>query len=81
MSTTVRVSRETHEILRSISDQTGETIQSILEKAVAGHRKRLFWERTNAAFAALRNDPKAWQEEQEERSAWDATLTDDLEDG
>jgi hypothetical protein len=32
----------------------------------------------NADFAALRNDPVAWQEEQAERAAWDCTLADDL---
>lgn len=31
-------------------------------------------------FAALRNNPTAWQEEEKERAAWDSALADDLED-
>ena len=30
-------------------------------------------------FAALRNNPAAWQEEQVERTAWECTLADGLE--
>jgi hypothetical protein len=31
-------------------------------------------------FAALRNTPDAWREEQAERAAWDCTLADGLKD-
>ena len=75
----VRVSQSTHAMLRAMSEQTGETMQCILEKAVQEYQKRLFWEQTNAAYAALRKDEKAWKEELTEREAWDATLSDGLE--
>ncbi len=55
-------------------------MQAILDEAVETYRRQCFLERANAAFAALRNDPNAWQEELEERAAWDITLTDDLEE-
>ena len=37
-------------------------------------------EALNAAYVALREDPAVWQQLKEERSAWDATLLDGLEE-
>jgi hypothetical protein len=42
-------------------------------------RKR-FLEGLNDDFARLRRDARAWNEELEERAAWDATLADGLEE-
>jgi hypothetical protein len=39
-----------------------------------------FWKQVNSACKALRNDPIAWQKELEERSAWDATLADGIDE-
>ncbi len=55
-------------------------MQAVLEKAIEHYRRQRFLDATNAAFAALRNDPERWREELEEREAWDATLADGLED-
>ncbi|MGH2372244.1 MAG: toxin-antitoxin system protein [bacterium] len=44
------------------------------------HRRRLLVE-TNRAYAALRADTKAWNEEQQERALWDGTLADGMESG
>ena len=79
-SATVRISLSTREKLRSLTSETGESMQDILDEAVEIYRRQHFLKRANAAFAVLRNDPDAWQEEQEERAAWDVTLTDDLEE-
>ena len=79
-TTNVRISIETREKLRELTASTGESMQSIVDKAVEEIHRKHFWERTNAAFAALRNDPNAWKTEQEERSAWDVTLADGLEE-
>jgi hypothetical protein len=38
-----------------------------------------FLEEVNAAYARLRADPKAWQEELAERQLWDRALRDGLE--
>ena len=38
-----------------------------------------FLDAANAAYAALKNDPVAWQEELEERALWDRTLGDGIE--
>lgn len=81
MSTsTVRISEKAHEDLRAIANQTGEAMADILAKAIEEYRRKVFMEQFNAAYAALRADPKAWQQERGERAAWEATLGDGLED-
>ena len=49
-------------------------------KAAELHRRQLFLERTNNAFATLKSNKKAWEEEQEERAVWDAALFDGLKE-
>ncbi|HSL81629.1 MAG TPA: toxin-antitoxin system protein [Thermoanaerobaculia bacterium] len=80
MSTaTVRIRQDTHRTLREIASRTGRSLPDILEEAVETLRRQSFLEGLAADFAALREDPESWQEELEERAAWDGTLGDDLE--
>ncbi len=80
MSTTVRVTPETRQTLRTLAEKSGETMQAVLDRLIAREQEKLFWEETNAAYAALRADASAWNEELAERAIWDATLMDGLED-
>lgn len=77
-SLTVRISERAHRILQSLADETKQPMTEILAQAIEEFQQNRFWEQTNAAFAALRNDPQAWAQEQEERRAWEATLADGL---
>ena len=79
-SLTVRIGTTAHRTLQALAEQTGASMQSVLEKAIEEYQRKCFLEGLNADFAALRENPKAWQEEQKERAAWDATLADGLED-
>ena len=79
-SSTVRVTERTHAVLRDLSDETGEPIQDIVGRAVEAYRRQRILELTNAAYAALRSDPRLWQEELEEREAWEITIADGLQD-
>lgn len=79
-SSIVRIDSSTHEVLQSLSAQTGRKMQEIVGEAVELYRRQLFLEKVNAAFAALKTDQQAWEEEQEERAAWDAALLDGLKD-
>lgn len=80
VSTTVRISEETHETLRELARESGESLQAVLAKAVEQYRRQRLLGLTNAAYARLRADPEAWREEQAERAAWEATLADGLYD-
>ena len=79
-TSTVRINEKAREDLRAIASQTGEAMADILAKAIEEYRRKVFMEQFNAAYAALRSDSKAWQQEQGERAAWDAALGDGLED-
>jgi predicted transcriptional regulator len=79
-SETVRIKPETHAKLRAICETTGKSMPEVLEDAIESLRQTRLLDETNHAFAALRDDPQAWQAELDERKSWEATLGDDLED-
>ena len=50
------------------------------EKQVIEEKElQAFFALANEAYLRLRNDPKAWQEELEERRLWEATLLDGID--
>ena len=77
--TQVRVSNSTHRILRSLSLEVGESMQTIIEQAVEQYRRRRFLEGLNQDFKTLKEDTQFWQEELEERELWDKTSLDGVE--
>jgi hypothetical protein len=77
--TQVSISNATHQILRHLSSEIGESEQTIVETAVEQYRRRLFLEGLSQDFKALKEDSEAWQEELAERSLWDNTLLDGAE--
>jgi hypothetical protein len=76
----IRVPATTHQTLRELAKETGEPMQELLAEAVEALRRRRMLELTNAAYAALQADPQRWQEELDERAAWEVTLADGQED-
>lgn len=77
-TTTVRISRETQQVLQTLAAIEGETIRGVLERAVSSYQRRAMLEEGNRAYAKLRESPKDWAEELEERRIWEATLSDGL---
>lgn len=77
---TIRVSHQTHAVLRELAGQSGMSILQVLGKAVAAYSRQQQLEALNAAYAALREDAATWEQLKEERSTWDATLLDGLEE-
>ncbi len=77
--TQVRVSNSTHQTLRSLSMEVGESMQTIIERAVEQYRRQRFLEGLNQDFKALKEDTQSWQEELEERQLWDKTSLDGVE--
>lgn len=76
MSTTVRISQASLRVLRGIAAQAGEPMQAVLDRAIEAYRRQCFLQKANKAYAALKEDPAAWQEEMAERKAWDTTSAD-----
>jgi hypothetical protein len=80
MSTlTVRISDNSRTILRELAVKENAPMQAILDKAIESYRRQLFLTEVNKAYAALRQNPKAWAQVEKERAEWDATLGDGLE--
>lgn len=78
-SATVRISEQSHQKLREIAAQSGEPMQAILDKALEQYRRQKFWEECNAAYAALQQDPEAWEDLQREYKSFEGTLMDGLD--
>ncbi len=79
-SVTVRVTPGSRESLRRLAKQAGISLQAVLERAVQEYETKQFLEAANRSYAALRKNSKAWEQELRERTAWDVTLSDGLED-
>lgn len=77
---TTRISLNAHNLLAELAEKRGESMQIIIEAALEAYRRQLFLEDNNRAFASLRENHEAWQDEKEERSLWDNTFTGMEED-
>jgi hypothetical protein len=78
-TTTIRVSRKTRDKLHEVAQRLDLPMQEVVEQALELYDRQKLLEATNAAYAALRADPVAWQEFQTELAEWDVTLNDGLE--
>jgi hypothetical protein len=76
---TIRVSRSTHAILRELAAESDVTMAQVVDEAARVLRKKRFWADYHASYAALKADPDAWADFQNEIAAWDVTLADGLE--
>lgn len=72
----VRISENTHSVIRGIANEIGESMQSVVERAVDRYKRELFLENLNRDFESLRQNESDWQDELEEREIWNSTLTD-----
>ena len=76
---TVRIAEKDHAALSEMSRETGKPMSAILSEAIQELRRSQLLRETNKAYARLRQKPKAWEEEVEERAIWDNTLADGTE--
>lgn len=75
-STTVKISKGTRDTVWDLAVKSGESMQTIIDRAVEGFRRQSFFEQANKAYLALRENPEAWERELKERREWEATLAD-----
>ena len=61
-----------------MAEETNSSLQEMLDQAIENQRRRLLLERTNRAYAELRQNKKAWQPWRSELRELDATLTDGI---
>jgi hypothetical protein len=80
MAANVRIQPDSYAKLRQLASNSGTTMPEVLAEAIDELYRKRFLDDCNRAYARLKADPKAWQQELEERRAWDVTLGDGLED-
>ena len=73
------ISETADRILKQLVEQTGQPMVEVLDKALDAYRRKVFFEQLNAGYAALRADPVAWAEVEEERRSMDGSLMDGLD--
>jgi predicted DNA-binding protein len=84
VTTTVRISEETHARLAALSAATGQRMQTIVDEAIAAYETNDFWQAFDAGYDALannannNNNPDSWDEVAAEREGEAPSLTDDL---
>jgi len=76
----VRINSAAKRSLEELAEETGRPKTVILAEALEQYRRERFLSGLADDFSSLRADPRKWQEEQQERRAWDAALGDDLDD-
>ena len=76
---TVRISERAHRTLKELTSRTGQTMQTILDRAIEEERRRQFFAEVDAAYGSLRSVPEAWADYKAEAAAWDSTLMDGLD--
>jgi len=76
----VRVSADTHEMLRILAVEAGKPMQEIIDRAVEEYRQSSFLRGLDEDFRALSKDEKAWNEHVDELTDWETTVTDGLDD-
>jgi predicted transcriptional regulator len=75
-SSTVRISKESSNILREIAAREKKSFQTVLDAAIEEYRRHRFLQEANKAYLVLKENPKKWKAELEERKQWDAALSD-----
>ena len=78
-SITVRISKVDKQIIDELGDRLGESTRSIIHQAIEEYRRRRLLDAANKGYAKLRENQQEWEEELEERSAWDETIADGIE--
>lgn len=76
----IRVREDIHALAQQIAAEHGTSMQDVLRNALENYRRELLFARADQAYAALRSDPAAWQQELNERAEWEATLMDGIEE-
>lgn len=79
-TTSIRVSRETHERLKEIAEKEHRALGDMIDRLVDEYKQQAFRRAVHESFRGLREDPAEREAYLKDMSAWDVTLMDGLED-
>lgn len=77
---TIRVTQETHKLLRQLAEKRGRTIGEVVDEATRKLEDADFWDEVNASYDRLRADPVASAEYDAEIAALDAASLADFDE-
>lgn len=80
LSSTVRIQKKDQKMLREMAARKKASMQEVLHQALEEYRRKLILQSANVAYAALKQDARAWKEELKEREEWETTLDDNFND-
>ena len=80
-SANVRIDRESESILQEMTELEHLSRGRIIQKALVIYRRKCFLDNCAKAYASLRSNSKAWNDEMTEREAWNGAVGDGLEEG
>lgn len=80
MTTTVRVSDETHERLVALARASGQHIQAVVEGAVAAYEADAFWSAFDAGYSRLAADKDQWAQMKSEQEGEAHALADGIDE-
>ena len=75
----IRVSKETQDVLRKLADQEHRPMSTITDEALRAYQKELLWRRAEADYARLAANEEEFRDYQEEIALWDSTSSDGLD--
>lgn len=74
----VSISEVSLSLLNELARWSGVSVQDALEAAIQDQYERKFWPAVEEGYSALRADPVAWAEVEQERRSLEGTLLDGL---
>jgi hypothetical protein len=76
MSTTIRVSKPTHDRFARLAQETGRPMSQLVDEAADALERRVFFDQLSARYEVLRADPDVWNEIGAERDVESGILSD-----
>lgn len=80
MAVPAKITSKSKKVIQEIVHETGESQVSVIEHAVLAYHREWRLQKINEAYAKLKGNKKAWNEELKERSVLEQTSEDGLED-
>ena len=71
-----RLTEEAYSVVVRLANETGQTQQEVLERAVKLYEREQFFAELEADFDRVSSDEVAWAEVVAEREDWDQALVD-----
>jgi hypothetical protein len=76
----VRIFTSDKTFLETLSSERSQSMPQILHSIISQYRRQEFFDDLAGAYAELRSDSKAWDEEKRERRLYENTLLDGITD-